>query len=535
MLVPKILAKTTIRTKRVLMIYVSAFLFMFGYTILAYSIATFLMNRFPENPNAILFVGFILGCASFFGIFIDSFWSYLQKIKPARTLTIWALCGLIGTVSIFFLSDFGSTFSVLRWSLFTFIAAFLYGWSFDLYDVTVATTVFKLSKKENLAQNISQKKVAEVLGMIAGLILAGFLLIFGTAFTQIVLIIILIFVTIFFAHHFDNKEDDEEKLEFSEHALADWKKIFLSISDAKKVENEVNNLPDKLKNNILMLAKKTAISLKNLPGEAVHLSSEILEKARWELIEVLSKEGEIVKKGEKKEDFNFKEMVTEVKGTFSDFFSIFGKNFKAPLLWSAICVMIFSFWDTMAITYQPLLLREFSEGRPFLKPLSGFVMVLFITPVFLLQIPFAKLADKIGRHKLMLGGIITSGIAVVILSTTESIIILIIVGMLSGAGYAAAFSPSEAMFVSEFKKFHKIKEGNSGKSAGSLRVALNLGNIFGQFLGGAFFAILGFRGGFLMFGFIFLAISIVSVIFYKKIRPIKDEDEEIINNETVSV
>jgi len=510
--VPKILKKTTIKTKHALMTYLSAFLFMFAFTILAYSIASFLMNRFPQNPNAILFVGVILGVSSFFAIFIDIFWSYLQKIYPPKKLTIWALIGLIITVSIFFLSDFGP-FVVFRWTIFTFIAAFLYGWSFDLYDVTITTLVIKKSEKENLAQNISQKKVFEALGMICGLLVAGFLVIFSSAFAQFVLIIFLIFVTIFFSLHFDQQKDSNEKLEFAEYTLINWKSVFANLTNKEKLYNLLQSLPESLKKNILGLTEQTSEALKKTP----QISAVILEKTRRQLVEILAKEGEIVRKSNNsdQEKFSFSEMFIEVKATFLDFFSIFKSNFHFPLFWGALCVMIFSFWDTMAITYQPLLLKEFTEGNTFLSAISGMLIILFISPVFILQIPFSRWADKYGKEKFMLLGLIISGISVIFLSQTTSIIVLIICGILSGVGYASAFSPSQAFFVDNFKKY-KIKANDN--NAGALRMALNFGNIFGQFFGGALFALFGFRGGFLFFGLLFFIFALFSLFFFKKIN-----------------
>ena len=514
--VPRILQKTTIRNKRSLMTYVSAFLFMFAFTILAHSIASFLMNRFPETPNAILFVGVILGISSFFGIFVDSLFGYFQKIFPPRNLTIGALVGLILTVGIFFVSDFGSLFSIFRWTVFTFIAAFLYGWSFDLYDITVSNVILKTSAPGKLAQNISQKKVFEALGMVCGLLAASFLVNFGAAITQLSLLIFLVFVLIFFLRHFDRASDADEKLQFSPHLIADWKSVFAHFSDFQKVVNLISGAPEKLKNSILNLIGQTEAALKKLPENSVEVSKKILGNSRKELVEILAREGEIVKKNSR-ENFDFKKMFAETCQTFSDFFALFGKNFRATIFFAGIGVMIFSFWDTMAITFQPLLLEQFSKEGILPKFLTGALMIIFVAPVFILQIPFSILADKIGREKMLILGLTISGVAVIFLSATHDLKILILCGIASGTGYAAAFSPAQAFFVDEFKKINPTAE--SEKSAGTLRVALNFGNIFGQFCGGALFAILGFRGGFGFFGVLFLIAAAAGIIFYGKIRP----------------
>jgi hypothetical protein len=348
---------------------------------------------------------------------------------------------------------------------------------------------------------------------------------------QLVLIIILIAVAIFFKFNFDEVEDKSEKLEFSEHTLVDWKRVFRSIDNEQEVKEIAQEAPETVRLKTVSLAERTSNLVKNLPANALHLTTEILEKARLELVELLAKEGEIVKKSTKEpkveSKFNFKEMLSEVKNNFGDFLAIFSSSFTFPLAWSALLIMIFSFWDTMAITYQPLLLQEIGGDNEAFQRLKGVIMIIFIVPVFALQIPFSILADKIGRHVLMLLGLLTSGISVVILSTSSSITLIITMGILSGVGYAMAFSPAQAMFVSEFKRvFHLPENANSEKSAASLRVGLNVGNIIGQLLGGFLFSILGFSGGFMMFGFFFLLVSIVSIFLFFKIRPQKEVQKD---------
>ncbi|HID92367.1 TPA: hypothetical protein EYP45_04595, partial [Candidatus Peregrinibacteria bacterium] len=157
--VPKFLEKTTITTKKKLMYYVGAMNFMLVYTILAYSIAVFLTERFPENDNAIFLVGLILGIAAFFSLFVDSIWAYAQKTVHPRKLLLGAIVGLFITVGIFLGANIPFS-SPLAWPFFTILAAFSYGWSFNLYDVTMTTLILKTGKKTELAQEMSQKKVA---------------------------------------------------------------------------------------------------------------------------------------------------------------------------------------------------------------------------------------------------------------------------------------------------------------------------------------------------------------------------------------
>ena len=191
-----LLKQTNIKTKRGLMIYITAAFFVFVATILSVSIVMFLMERFEGSPKkAIFYAGLLLGAASFFGIFVDAVWGSLQRKFRPKTLLFWAAIGLMLTVSIFLLSH---TMESLQMMLFTILAAFSFGWSLDLYDVTMMTTVLRRSDKSQYAQSISQKKVAEVIGMISGLIISSILWAIGGAiFVQITLLVLLIIVIFF--------------------------------------------------------------------------------------------------------------------------------------------------------------------------------------------------------------------------------------------------------------------------------------------------------------------------------------------------
>ncbi len=536
MLVPGFLQKTTIRTKRILMYYLAAMNFMFVYTILAYSIAVFLKDRFPDTPNAIFLVGLILGTASFFALFVDVFWAYLQRIKAARLLFLWALCGLAFTVSIFLFSQFDvEVFQPFKWALFTVVAAFSYGWSYDLYEVTMTTYILKRSPKEEFAQNISQKKVSEAIGMLGGLIVGGIALSFGSQVAQTFLLFFLFAVFLFVKHHFD-QEEDEVPLQFSETSLVNWKEVFALIAHPDRVATAVGSAKDSVREGVLKLSHETAEAVKNLPEQAKHTADEVLDTARKKLIDLLMKEEEMQQRKDEKPQFEFKKMMNEVWVLFSEFTHIFSRNTPFAIFWVMAIVMFFSFWDTMAITFQPLFLARFADQLgPGGKALGGMIMGLFILPVFALQIPFAKMADKRGRYVMILLGIAISGVSLLMLGLIDSvfggrIVILIFAGMLNSVGYAAAFSPAQAMFVAQHQKYIYEKTGkklDNEAGAAPLRLVLNIGNIFGQMAGGFIFAFLGFTSGFLIFGVLLLTIALFTLPFLGKLKKSKTSLPEV--------
>ncbi len=532
--VPKFLKKTTITTKKKLMYYVGAMNFMFVYTILAYSIAIFLTERFPDNENAIFMVGLILGLAAFFSLFVDSIWSYAQKTVHPRKLLLGAIIGLFITVGIFLGANIPFT-SPLAWPLFTIIAAFSYGWSFNLYDVTMTTVVLNSSKKTELAQEMSQKKVAEALGMLFGMVVGGLLLYFGSAVAQVFLMLFLTMIFFFFKAHFE-KEEDEVALTFSEKSGVEWKKIFQSLSqpetvkkylevkNEKKSENSSSEISEELKKKVSYLSQAVSKEVAHMPDhlhETSRKGKKVLEEARLMLLDLLAKEDEVVRTAVPKRNFHIKDVLSEIGHSFHMFGEIFTSSSRFALWWVAIVVMFFSFWDTMAITFQPIFLESFRDD---LGIFTGMILPLFILPIFFLQMPLAKMSDKYGAHIMVPAGVALSAISLLVMGSLESvfngsILVLILAGMGNAVGYAAAFSPAQAKFVAEMR-YHLIANAIIPKNeeiSAVLRLLLNIGNIFGQILGGFLFAFIGFYSGFLLFGVILTLLMILSLVFYKKL------------------
>lgn len=447
--------------------------------------------------------------ASFFAIFIDTFWVYLQKIRPPKTLLLYALAGLIITVSIFL---FSHDFFIL-----TLVAALLYGWSFDLYDITLLTIILKRGKRGNYAQNISQKKLSEAIGMTFGLIFSGFLLYFGSGFTQIILLVILISIFVFALHHFDREEDSHIGLQFSQESLVNWKGVFSVLAHSSKIQKMLISAGTSVKKEVLLLSQETEKAIRNLPSGTKKKAEEILEASRKKLIEILAKENEIVKEKFPQPEFSFHDMWQSSLSIFHDFLGIFQKRGAKPLIiWVATAVIFFSFWDTMAATFQPVFIQKITGDIPSLREFSGVLLACFLLPILFFQVPFARLADKWGRENFVFLGVLVSGISLLFLGASSNVWMIIGAGMANSVGYALAFSPAQAMLVSEIEKTQKVIQKEH--SSGMLRVALNIGNISGQLGGGILFASLGFLMGFFIFGIFLCLFSIFSFIFLMRRR-----------------
>ena len=337
---------TTIRTKRQLMTYITAMTFVFTLTILATSIAGFLVEHLQmaaqENGEsldarkALLFAGLILASASFFGLFVDTFWASLQKKHAPRSLVSAALLGLMVAVGIFLVSHISEAARLIA---LTLMAAAAYGWSFDLYDVTITSTILRSGKPENTAQNLSQKKVAEAIGMVCGLLLSGLVLFFGSAVAQTLLLGMLFGVLVFVRNFFDRPED-EVPLEFSANAKVPWASVLAKVGDVDGMKAHMSAAPAQVQAEILAVGQRAADEAAQLPGRA----AEVLQAAKHEIVELLKRRGEIVHNVHARaEKFSFKQTFGESFQIFQEFFSLFRQDGGrgALVIWGRMCGDVF--------------------------------------------------------------------------------------------------------------------------------------------------------------------------------------------------
>lgn len=520
------------------MYYIGAFNFMYIYTILSYSIAVFIMERFPANEKAIFFVGVILALASFLGLFLNGIWIYFQKTFSSKILILIATGGIFISVGIFLLSQF--IFPILAIPAFTLLAACFYIWSYDLYDITMTTIILNRAKDNEQTTQFSEKKIAESIGMLMGIITGGLLMIFGSSTAQFFLFVFLVFLFLYFRTHFENEKDDIE-LVFSKESGVEWKKVLKSISKPEAVQSHMKTASQNLQKKVLHVSKAVSQEIekeiKNIPDTAVesitHASKKtktLLNQARILVIDILAKENEIQRKTIPKHNFHIKEIFSEIGSSFMILGNAFSFSTRYAFFLAAVMIMFFSFWDTMAVTYQPIFLQRFHET---LGVFTVFIMPLFILPIFLLQVPFARLSQKLGTHIMILMGLGISAISLVLLGTLESlwggsITMLLLAGMGNSIGYTAAFSSSQVHFSQEIKYyFYSIDQPeNNGRIAATLRLALNIGNIVGQLFGGVIFALLGFLLGFLSLGMILLFVFLMSLLFVGRLKtPLKQRKD----------
>jgi EmrB/QacA subfamily drug resistance transporter len=144
----------------------------------------------------------------------------------------------------------------------------------------------------------------------------------------------------------------------------------------------------------------------------------------------------------------------------------------------------------------------------------GMVSQSWITTIYLIataifQVPFARLADLIGRKKVFFAGLIVFGISNFLCGLSASSIMLIILRGLSGVGSAMQFGTSMAILVSLFPPQHR------GKAIGINTAATYLALSSGPFLGGILTDYFGWRSLFYIVGIYGVVIALLSLLILK--------------------
>ncbi len=448
--------------------------------------------------------------------------------------------GLLFSVSVFLLGKYFSQDFIIPALLI--LAIFSYMWVYDLSEITLNTLIIRRSSSETQSKEFAQKKIAQSVGMLFGIITGGVLSFFGSTISQFFLGVVLFFAFFFFRSHFENQEEDVP-LEFSSDSV-NWKEVISHISNPETVKEKLKGAGELLQKKVLEVSQSVSEKLKmevqelaqlsaHAPDQVYHVAEKtklILNEARLILIDLLASENEIVRASVPRRNFRIREIFSEMGKGFSFLSQSFSLSARYALFLSCLMVIFFSFWDTMAITYQPLFLQRFDAS---LGIFSALILPLFLFPVFVFQYPFALLAEKIGAHVMMVVGLGISGVSLMILGTLDTIFdnsiwLLILAGMGNTTGYAAAFSAAQGKFVSEmrYKASLEGKTIDDGIFASALQLALNVGNIIGQLFGGMIFSLFGFYIGFLLIGVFLTGLFMISLFFVGSMKTPKKINDE---------
>ncbi|MEK7545216.1 MAG: MFS transporter [Patescibacteria group bacterium] len=465
-----LLKKTNIKTGKQLLFHLTAMMWVFSYSLLAFSVSLILSEKL-----SVFFVGLFMSITGLIAIFADVPMGYIQKIIPSRWLLFFSILGLMFATFIFLASKIAI--------IIIFLAVLIYGLTHDLYDITMLSYIFQNSHPEQYSQNISQKNVAEALGLVLGLGMTSAFGIIRNLFDPLWITLIFLLVTAIFILLFFNKTEYD---------------VEISELDTKVIANKFSaqELIDGLENFM--------ISSKNVAIDKIHAAQEAIKE------KIGNKQVVMLKPIRPLQTFEKEGFIKELKDSFAGLGSIFSPP-KAPLIWSSIVVAFFSFWDTFVITFQPIfILKEVIIPAKLSPAYTGLIIGIFIIPLFLCQVPFSKLSEKIGRPFFMYLGLGLAAASIFGFSISHDVFWVILMGLGNSIGYAAAFPTAQSFFAERFQEnyalIHNTQTIDANVSAGPLKMIINSGNVFGTFIGGVIISVFSFDVAFISIS-AFLAVT----------------------------
>ncbi|KKQ69428.1 MAG: hypothetical protein US89_C0001G0003 [Candidatus Peregrinibacteria bacterium GW2011_GWF2_38_29] len=457
-----------------------------------YSTATISITLFLNEHYSVMFVGIFMAMTNVISMLTDVPIGYLQKVIPQKILLIFSIVGVMIAMFIFILADQAIAIS--------FLAVLIYGAAYDFYHITMMSYILDISSPEEYSQSLSQKNVADALGLLLGLLIASALSVLSFINPFVVVLLAFAFDLLFVMVLFDQAEYDTslDKMDsdmvlgkLAPVQMAEKLKDFFvstAITSLNKLEDSAHSLKEKIDN-------KSVIIINNIHP---------LQEAKKE------------------------SMIDGMKDSFKSLFGIFSPEPQWPLVWASVTVMFFSLWDTFVTTFMLLfIMKKVVEANNMSPMWSGVIIAVIAAPLFVCQIPFSKLADKIGKPFFIYAGSALSAIAIIALGFSVDISVVLLSGMAISVGYAMAFPAVQGFFAQRFQehyaKIHNTNSLDSNVSAGPLKTIVDFGNVFAQLGGAALITLVDFGPTFVILGvllfFIFAAGLAAMQLVLKPILP----------------
>lgn len=122
----------------------------------------------------------------------------------------------------------------------------------------------------------------------------------------------------------------------------------------------------------------------------------------------------------------------------------------------------------------------------------GLALAAYAMPILVVSIPTGRLADRIGRRPLLLGGLVLTGIGSVLIAFSDSLIVLLAGRAVQGLGSTASWVAALAL-VSDL-----ARPGRKGEAIGFALAANSGGAVAGPALGGIVGGTVSFEAPFLL-------------------------------------
>jgi EmrB/QacA subfamily drug resistance transporter len=180
-------------------------------------------------------------------------------------------------------------------------------------------------------------------------------------------------------------------------------------------------------------------------------------------------------------------------------------NKNAALLIMCLASFVVPFMGTAINLSLPQIGNSFSIG----VVSQSWIATIYLISTAIFQVPFARLADLVGRKKIFLAGLIVFGLSTFLCGLSTSSIMLIVMRGLSGLGSAMQFGTSMAILVSLFPA------QNRGKAIGINTAAVYFALSSGPFLGGVITGAFGWRSLFYIVGTYGIIIALLSILILK--------------------
>ncbi|OGD54120.1 hypothetical protein A3J78_02475 [Candidatus Beckwithbacteria bacterium RBG_13_35_6] len=174
--------------------------------------------------------------------------------------------------------------------------------------------------------------------------------------------------------------------------------------------------------------------------------------------------------------------------------------------WVLLAMLLYTiFWCSLIWSMGPIMLiNQFG-------PKSAYIMSCFLIPGVFLQGYTGHLADKKGKRKFLILGLILAGLFMSLFSLSNNFVYKIIMALASAVGVAFVWPAADGLFADLVDRYKEEEE----EVAGIRGVAHNLGYIIGPILAGLLGSLLGLPATFFLYG-IFLVFSAVIMKFIWK-------------------
>jgi EmrB/QacA subfamily drug resistance transporter len=154
----------------------------------------------------------------------------------------------------------------------------------------------------------------------------------------------------------------------------------------------------------------------------------------------------------------------------------------------------------------PQIGRSFSMGAVS----QSWIATIYLIAAAIFQVPFARLADLVGRKKIFIQGLALFGVSTFLCGLSLSGTMLTVLRALSGMGCAMMFGTSMAILVSVFPPAHR------GKAIGINTSVVYFALASGPFLGGLLTQYAGWRSLFLIIGVFGIIVAIFATLIIKQ-------------------